>query len=85
MLTALLGALPDLGVAGVVLIVLIVGKRLLDQERDYFSQERTSYRTEARTDREDLKKEIKNLKRENESLEDRIDKERERRRMDPTA
>jgi hypothetical protein len=81
-LPTLLGALPDLGVAGVVLVVLIVGKKLLDSERAYFTGERTAMRAEHREDRDELKSEIRDLKAENRELEDRIDEERAKRRGD---
>ena len=83
LLPTLLGALPDLGVAGVVLVVMLVGKRLLDSERAYFTAERTQIRTEARQDRDELRAEVRELKAENTVLEDRIDTERAARRGDP--
>lgn len=85
-LPTLLGALPDLGVAGVVLVVMIVGQRILTGERAYFTEERKLYRAEAREDRAELKQEIRDLKTENAALEDLVDVERgKRRRGDDTA
>lgn len=83
-LPTLLGALPDLGVAGVVLVVMIVGQKILAGERSYFTEERKTYRAEAREDRAELKQEIRDLKAENAELEDRIDAERAKRRGDDT-
>lgn len=71
-LPTLIGALPDLGIAGITLVVLWVGKRLLDSERAYFSSARTEYRKEAKEDRDELKAEVKDLKAENRELEDRL-------------
>lgn len=71
-LPTLMGALPDLGIAGITLVVLWVGKRLLDSERAYFTSERQEYRREAREDRAELKDEVKELKAENRELEDRL-------------
>lgn len=82
MLPTILGALPDLGVTGVVLVVLIVGKKLLDSERSHYTTERATYREEHRQDRLDLKAEVRELKEENRELEDRIDDERAKRRGD---
>lgn len=73
LLPTLLGALPDLGVAGVVLVVLLYGKKLLDSEREYFTKERAAYRQEAREDRAELKTENAELKAENRDLEARLD------------
>lgn len=81
-LPTLLGALPDLGVVGVVLVVMVVGKRLLDSERAYFTSERAVYRTEAAEDRAVLKTEIRELKLENRELEERLDEERASRMVD---
>lgn len=72
LLPILLGALPDLGVAGVVLVVMVVGKRLLDSERAYFRSERAAYRAEAIEDRAELRAEIRELKVENRELEERL-------------
>lgn len=83
-LPTLLGALPDLGVAGVVLVVMIVGQKILAGERTYFTEERKLYRAEAREDRAELKAEIRDLKAENLELEDRVDEERARRRAGDT-
>ena len=83
-LPTLLGALPDLGVAGVVLVVMIVGQKILAGERTYFTEERKLYRAEAREDRAELKAEIRDLKAENLTLEDRVDEERAKRRADDT-
>lgn len=71
-LPTLIGALPDLGIAGITLVVLWVGKKLLDSERAYFSAARTEYRKEAREDRDELKAEVKDLKAENRELEERL-------------
>lgn len=83
-LPTLLGALPDLGVAGVVLVVMVVGQRILTGERAYFTEERKLYRAEAREDRAELKQEVRELKTENLALEERVDAERARRRGDDT-
>lgn len=83
LLPTLLGALPDLGVTGVVLVVMVVGKRLLDSERAYFTTERTLYRTEARQDRDEPRAELREAKSDNDRLEQRIDSERAARRGDP--
>lgn len=79
LLPTLLGALPDLGVAGVVLVVMVVGKRLLDSERAYFTQQRQEYRAEAREDRAELKQEIAEHKAEIRDLEERLDAVRDAR------
>lgn len=83
LLPTLLAALPDLGVVGVVLVVLIVGYRILTAERTYFTEQRALLRQEAREDRADLRAEIKELKVENDALEARIDSERAWRRDGP--
>lgn len=79
LLPTLLGALPDLGVAGVVLVVMVVGKRLLDSERAYFTSERATIRQEAKEDRAEARQEIRELKAENRELETLLGSERERR------
>ena len=73
LLPTILGALPDLGVAGIVLVVLYVGHRLLSSERAYFQVERETYRREAREDKEALRAELTALKEENRELEQRLD------------
>lgn len=75
LLPTLLGALPDLGVAGIVLVVLYVGQRLLTSEREYFRQERTEYRREAREDMAGLREELAAVKAENRELEERLNEQ----------
>lgn len=75
LLPTLLGALPDLGIAGVVLVVLIVDRRMLTEEREHFRTERTAYRQEAREDQATLREEIAALKVENRELEDRLNEQ----------
>lgn len=75
LLPTLLGALPDLGVMGVVMVVLIVNQKLLTNEREHFRQERATYRQEAREDMAILREEIAALKAENRELEARLDEQ----------
>lgn len=75
LLPTLLGALPDLGVAGIVLVVLYVGQRLLSSEREYFRTEREAYRKEAREDLAALREELVTVKAENRELEERLNQQ----------
>lgn len=60
-------------------MVMVVGKRLLDSERAYFTAQRQEYRREAQEDRAELKTEIRELREENRRLEERLDTNRDQR------
>lgn len=72
LLPTLLGALPDLGIAGIVLVVLIVNQKLVTSEREHFRTERAAYRQETREDMADLRAELAAVKAENRELEERL-------------
>ncbi|MEU7817051.1 hypothetical protein [Pseudonocardia sp. NPDC049154] len=78
-LPTILGALPDLGIASGVVIVVIVAWKILGaerenarKERDYFTSEREKYRAEASADKQELKDELAAKKQEIRELEARL-------------
>lgn len=91
LLTGLKDALPEMGLGGVILWFLILREAAMKSDREHYRGERESsiqhYSTEIDRllrgrdgETADLQKQIEALRRENETLESRLDRERERRR-----
>lgn len=72
LLPTLIGALPDLGAAGIVLVILVIGGRMVAQERAHFTAERTAYRLEATEDRKAAAEELSAVKAERDALQARL-------------
>jgi hypothetical protein len=80
LLPGLIESLPELGIGGIVLSLLVIREASAKNEREHYRTERTDWDSRMKAARAEWETERGKLREENDSLETRLDSERERRR-----
>lgn len=80
LLPGLMESLPELGIGGVVMSLLVIREASAKNEREHYRKERDDWDSRMKAARTEWETERGKLRQENDGLETRLDSERERRR-----